>query len=74
MVNAYNSKARFFVMYNAPMKENGEVLMPVDKNGIPLRARVPSRSPMVREKKVMVADFQSHLQKWWRSPFEIKEV
>ena len=64
VVNAYDSKARFFVMYNVPMKKDGEVLMPVDEKGMPLRARVPSRSPMVRKRKVMVADFQSHLQKW----------
>ena len=50
-------------MYNVPMKKDGKVLVPVNKKGMPLRARVPSRSPMVGKKMVRVADFQSHLQK-----------
>ena len=48
VVNAYDSTARFFVMYNVPMKKDGEVLVPVDGKGMTLRARVPSTSLISR--------------------------
>jgi tellurite resistance protein TerC len=61
-VNAYDSKGCFFV--KVPIKEDGEVLMPKDES----QEHATESTRLLEEseddeKKLTIADFQSHLQK-----------